>query len=126
VVHAHRRWAFIPYQAVLVLLTQFWSQWVQLGDALSFVRGRFIDDDYVGIIRLVIPTSPTVSKSYAPVPDVPYKTMSEMIESRPPQRGDAPRRVSRRIVLPPRGPMFAVVLIYQSEWIWNDLPSLRW
>jgi len=73
---------FIPYQAVLVPLTQFWSQWVQLGDALSFVWALGIDDDYVGIIELVIthvayglPICTLLFRTY-------YKTMSdEMIES---------------------------------------------
>jgi len=106
---------------VLVPLTQFWSQWVQLGDALSFVWALGIDDDYVGIIELVIthvayglPICTLLFRTY-------YKTMSdEMIESAR-LDGATLRRVYRRIVLPLSGPMFAVVLIYQFTQIWNDL-----
>ncbi|PAU83622.1 ABC transporter permease [Halorubrum salipaludis] len=112
---------FIPYQAVLVPLTQFWSQWVQLGDALSFVWALGIDDDYVGIVELVIthvaygiPICTLLFRTY-------YKTMSdEMMESAR-LDGASLRRVYRRIVLPLSGPMFAVVLIYQFTQIWNDL-----
>ncbi|MGQ3329749.1 MULTISPECIES: carbohydrate ABC transporter permease [Halorubrum] len=112
---------FIPYQAVLVPLTQFWSQWVQLSDLLSFVWALGIDDDYVGIVELVvthvaygIPICTLLFRTY-------YKTMSdEMMESAR-LDGASLRRVYRRIVLPLSGPMFAVVLIYQFTQIWNDL-----
>ncbi|GAA0725773.1 glucose/mannose transport system permease protein [Halorubrum trapanicum] len=112
---------FIPYQAVLVPLTQFWSQWVQLGEALSFVWALGIPNDYAGIIELVIthvaygiPICTLLFRTY-------YKTMSEeMIESAR-LDGATLRRVYRRIVLPLSGPMFAVVLIYQFTQIWNDL-----
>jgi len=112
---------FIPYQAVLVPLTQFWSQWIQLGDLLSFVWALGIDDDYVGIVELVvthvaygIPICTLLFRTY-------YKTMSdEMMESAR-LDGASLRRVYRRIVLPLSGPMFAVVLIYQFTQIWNDL-----
>ena len=112
---------FIPYQAVLVPLTQFWSQWVQLGEALSFVWALGIDNDYVGIVELVIthvaygiPICTLLFRTY-------YKTMSdEMMESAR-LDGASLRRVYRRIVLPLSGPMFAVVLIYQFTQIWNDL-----
>jgi len=112
---------FIPYQAVLVPLTQFWSQWVQLGDLLSFVWALGVDDDYVGIVELVIthvaygiPICTLLFRTY-------YKTMSdEMMESAR-LDGASLRRVYRRIVLPLSGPMFAVVLIYQFTQIWNDL-----
>ena len=112
---------FIPYQAVLVPLTQFWSQWVQLGEILSFVWALGIPDDYVGIVELVIthvaygiPICTLLFRTY-------YKTMSdEMMESAR-LDGASLRRVYRRIVLPLSGPMFAVVLIYQFTQIWNDL-----
>ena len=112
---------FIPYQAVLVPLTQFWSQWVQLDQLLSFVWALGVPNDYVGIIELVIthvaygiPICTLLFRTY-------YKTMSdEMIESAR-LDGATLRRVYRRIVLPLSGPMFAVVLIYQFTQIWNDL-----
>jgi glucose/mannose transport system permease protein len=112
---------FIPYQAVLVPLTQFWSQWVQLGELLSFVWALGISNDYAGIIELIIthvaygiPICTLLFRTY-------YKAMShEMIESAR-LDGASLRRVYRRIVLPLSGPMFAVVLIYQFTQIWNDL-----
>ncbi|CQR51005.1 carbohydrate ABC transporter permease [Haloferax massiliensis] len=112
---------FIPYQAVLVPLTQFWSQWAQLTDLLSFVWALGIPNDYVGIVELVvthvaygIPICTLLFRTY-------YKTMSEeMIESAR-LDGATLRRVYRRIVFPLSGPMFAVVLIYQFTQIWNDL-----
>ena len=112
---------FIPYQAVLVPLTQFWSQWVQLDQLLSFVWALGISNDYAGIVELVIthvaygiPICTLLFRTY-------YKTMSdEMIESAR-LDGATLRRVYRRIVLPLSGPMFAVVLIYQFTQIWNDL-----
>ncbi|ELZ98065.1 sugar ABC transporter permease [Haloferax mucosum ATCC BAA-1512] len=112
---------FIPYQAVLVPLSQFWGQYVQLGQNLGFVWALGIDNDYAGIIELVtthvaygIPICTILFRSY-------YKTLStEMIESAR-LDGASLRRVYRRIVLPLSTPMFAVVLIYQFTQIWNDL-----
>jgi glucose/mannose transport system permease protein len=111
---------FIPYQAVLVPLSQFWAT-VGLEDWLSFVWALGISDDYVGIVELVvthvaygIPICTILFRSY-------YKNIStEMIESAR-LDGATLRRVYRRIVLPLSTPMFAVVLIYQFTNIWNDL-----
>jgi len=112
---------FIPYQAVLVPLSQFWGQYVQLGQNLSFLWALGIDKAYAGLIELVvthvaygIPICTILFRAY-------YKTMSEeMIESAR-LDGASLRRVYRRIVLPLSTPMFAVVLIYQFTQIWNDL-----
>ncbi len=112
---------FIPYQAVLIPLTQFWSNVVPLDQLLGFVWALGINDDYVGIVELIvthvaygIPICTILFRSY-------YKNMSEeMIESAR-LDGASLRRVYRRIVLPLSTPMFAVVLIYQFTQIWNDL-----
>ena len=112
---------FIPYQAVLVPLTQFWSQWASITQLLSPVWALGVPNDYAGIVELVIthvayglPICTLLFRTY-------YKTMStEMIESAR-LDGASLRRVYRRIVLPLSGPMFAVVLIYQFTQIWNDL-----
>jgi glucose/mannose transport system permease protein len=112
---------FIPYQAVLVPLTQFWSSYVQLGQNLSFLWALGIDNDYAGIIELIvshvaygIPICTILFRAY-------YATLNEeMIESAR-LDGASLRRVYRRIVLPLSTPMFAVVLIYQFTQIWNDL-----
>jgi len=112
---------FIPYQAVLVPLTQFWGQYVQLGQLLAPVWALGIDPDYAGIVELVvthvaygIPICTILFRAY-------YKTLSgEMIEAAR-LDGASLRRLYARIVLPLSTPMFAVVLIYQFTQIWNDL-----
>jgi glucose/mannose transport system permease protein len=112
---------FIPYQAVLVPLSQFWAQIAPLEEWLSFLWAAGINDDYVGILELVvthvaygIPICTILFRSY-------YKNIStEMVESAR-LDGATLRRVYRRIVFPLSTPMFAVVLIYQFTQIWNDL-----
>ena len=112
---------FIPYQAVLVPLSQFWGQYVQLGQNLGFLWALGIDKAYSGIIELIvthvaygIPICTILFRAY-------YKTVNEeMIESAR-LDGASLYRVYRRIVLPLSTPMFAVVLIYQFTQIWNDL-----
>ena len=112
---------FIPYQAVLVPLSQFWAQIAPLDEWLAFVWALGINDDYVGIVELIvthvaygIPICTILFRSY-------YKNISvEMIESAR-LDGATLRRVYQRIVFPLSTPMFAVVLIYQFTQIWNDL-----
>ena len=112
---------FIPYQAVLVPLSQFWANIVPLTDLLGFVWAMGVDDDYAGTVEMIvthvaygIPICTILFRSY-------YKNMSvEMIESAR-LDGASMRAVYRRIVLPLSTPMFAVVLIYQFTQIWNDL-----
>jgi len=111
---------FIPYQAVLVPLSRFWSV-VPLQEWLGFVWALGISDDYVGIVELIVthvayglPICTILFRSY-------YKNMSEEMIEAARLDGATLRRVYRRIVLPLSGPMFAVVLIYQFTQIWNDL-----
>ena len=111
---------FIPYQAVLVPLSQFWSM-IPLQDALGFVWALGVNDDYTGIIELIVthvayglPICTVLFRSY-------YKNMSEEMIEAARLDGASIRRIYRRIVLPLSGPMFAVVLIYQFTQIWNDL-----
>jgi glucose/mannose transport system permease protein len=112
---------FIPYQAVLVPLSQFWAQIAPLDEWLAFLWAAGINDDYVGIVELIvthvaygIPICTILFRSY-------YKNIStEMIESAR-LDGATLRRVYQRIVFPLSTPMFAVVLIYQFTQIWNDL-----
>nr|WP_281362340.1 carbohydrate ABC transporter permease [Halobaculum salinum] len=110
---------FIPYQAVLVPLTQVFNilslNQLVVWDLLG------VSSDYAGIVELVIahvayglPICTILFRSY-------YQSMSgEMLESAR-LDGATLRRVYRRIVLPLSTPMFAVVLIYQFTQIWNDL-----
>ncbi len=110
---------FIPYQAVLVPLTQFfsilglssWAIWDTLG----------INSAYAGIVELIIthvaygiPICTILFRSY-------YKGMSEEMMESARLEGASVRRAYRRIVFPLSTPMFAVVLIYQFTQIWNDL-----
>jgi glucose/mannose transport system permease protein len=111
---------FIPYQAVLVPLGQFWGM-VGVQNKLSFLWAIGIPSQYASLVELSIthiaygiPVCTVLFRSY-------YKNMSEeMIESAR-LDGASLRRVYQRIVLPLSTPMFAVVLIYQFTQIWNDL-----
>ncbi len=112
---------FIPYQAVLVPLTQFWSSYVQLSQNLGFLWALGINNDYAGIIELVIthvayglPICTLLFRTY-------YKNMSEEMVESARLDGASLRRVYQRIIFPLSTPMFAVVLIYQFTQIWNDL-----
>ena len=110
---------FIPYQAVLVPLSQVFYI-LSLGQ-LPLWDLLGVSSDYAGIIELIIahvayglPICTILFRSY-------YKSMStEMLESAR-LDGATLRRVYRRIVFPLSTPMFAVVLIYQFTQIWNDL-----
>jgi glucose/mannose transport system permease protein len=111
---------FIPYQAVLVPLSQFWAM-VPLQEWLGFLWALGISTDYTGIVELIVthvayglPICTVLFRSY-------YKNMSEEMIEAARLDGASIRRVYRRIVLPLSGPMFAVVLIYQFTQIWNDL-----
>ncbi len=116
---------FIPYQAVLVPLTQFWSHVPGsqrlLTDRLSFVWALGVPNDYVGIVELVvthvaygIPICTLLFRTY-------YKTMSEeMIESARLDGASASASTgasSSRF----RGRCSRSSLIYQFTQIYNDL-----
>ncbi|GAB7009625.1 carbohydrate ABC transporter permease [Halorubrum trueperi] len=107
---------FIPYQAVLVPLTQFWSL-VDLGGRIPIA----LVDDYEGLINLSIthvaygiPICTVLFRSY-------YATIDgEMLEAAR-LDGASAATIYRRIILPLSVPIFAVTLIYQFTQIWNDL-----
>ncbi|NHN48527.1 carbohydrate ABC transporter permease [Halostella sp. JP-L12] len=113
---------FIPYQAVLVPLTQFWSIYFPLTDLLWFVwAGLGISEEYGELLKLIIthiaygiPICTILFRSF-------YKGMSEEMIEAARLDGASIRRIYRRIVLPLSTPMFAVVLIYQFTQIWNEL-----
>ena len=125
---------FIPYQAVLVPLTQFWSIYFPLTDLLwefqiwigsilvwPGLAAFGVPNDYGELLKLIIthiaygiPICTILFRSF-------YKGMSiEMIEAAR-LDGASVRRIYRRIVFPLSVPMFAVVLIYQFTQIWNEL-----
>ncbi|WP_137290217.1 carbohydrate ABC transporter permease [Natronorubrum halophilum] len=112
---------FVPYQAVIVPLFQFWSQYMQLGARLSFLWGLpLLEPHHATILELIITHTaygiPIVTLLFRSQ----YKTMSdEMIEAAR-LDGASIWRVYRRIVLPLSIPMFAVVFIFQFTQIWNE------
>lgn len=108
---------FIPYQAVLVPITLFWSM-VGLPDLLSFSP---VLASHAALIELAIthiaygiPICTVLFRAY-------YATIdTEMLEAAK-LDGASVFGIYRRIVLPQSGAIFAVVLIYQFTQIWNDL-----
>jgi len=112
---------FIPYQAVLVPVTRFWSNYAQIEGLLTPLWLLGVDRDYTALVELMItsiaygiPICTILFRSY-------YKNMNEEMIEAARLDGASLRRVYRRIVLPLSTPMFAVVLIYQFTQIWNDL-----
>ena len=107
---------FIPYQAVLVPLTQFWS-FVDLAGRIPLT----VVADYEGLINLSIthvaygiPICTVLFRSY-------YATIDEEMLEAARLDGASAATIYRRIVLPLSVPIFAVTLIYQFTQIWNDL-----
>ncbi|AEH37944.1 carbohydrate ABC transporter permease [Halopiger xanaduensis] len=112
---------FVPYQAVIVPLFEFWNQYVQFGERLAFLWGLpLLAEHHATILELIIthtaygiPICTLMFRSQ-------YKTMSwEMIEAAR-LDGATVWRIYRRIVLPLSVPMFAVVFIFQFTQIWNE------
>ncbi|MFC7096088.1 carbohydrate ABC transporter permease [Halobaculum marinum] len=111
---------FIPYQAVLVPLSQFWGT-VPLAEVLAPVWAVGVPRAYTGVVELIIthvaygiPICMVLFRGY-------YTTVSEEMIEAARLDGATFARVYRRIVFPISTPMFAVVLIYQFTQIWNDL-----
>jgi glucose/mannose transport system permease protein len=108
---------FIPYQAVLVPLRQFWSA-VDLESMLWFAP---ILANHADLIELSIthaaygiPICTILFRAY-------YHSLSDEMLEAARIDGASVGRIYRRIVLPLSMPMFAVTLIYQFTQIWNDL-----
>ncbi|MES3517190.1 MAG: carbohydrate ABC transporter permease [Natronomonas sp.] len=106
---------FIPYQAVIIPLSEFWTVYVALEDRLPFLSQRAAT-----MIELIV----THTAYGIPICTVlfraQYKTMSwEMIEAAK-LDGASMWSIYRRIVLPLSVPMFAVVFIFQFTQIWNE------
>ncbi|WP_267640093.1 carbohydrate ABC transporter permease [Haloarchaeobius amylolyticus] len=114
---------FIPYQAVLVPLSQFWYNIVPL--RTMFEPWAYllpvIETYHWKILALIIthtaygiPICTLLFRSY-------YKDLSgEMVEAAR-LDGASVYKIYRRIILPLSIPMFAVTFIYQFTQIWNDL-----
>jgi glucose/mannose transport system permease protein len=113
---------FIPYQAVLVPLTQFWYNVVPLQSLFAPLTVLpFVHEYHWKLVALIvthtaygIPICTLLFRAH-------YKKLSdEMIEAAR-LDGASVATIYRRIVLPLSIPMFAVVFIYQFTQIWNDL-----
>ena len=112
---------FIPYQAVLVPLSEFWSM-IPVQELLSPLWLLPVLQPYhADIVKLIvthtaygIPICTVLFRGY-------YMGLSdEMIEAAR-LDGASVFAVYRRVVLPLSGPMFAVTLIFQFTQIWNEL-----
>ncbi|SFB96143.1 carbohydrate ABC transporter membrane protein 2, CUT1 family [Halobiforma haloterrestris] len=100
---------FIPYQAVLVPLRQFWS----IVDISSLhERGELVELT-ITHIAYGIPICTILFRSY-------YQTLDDELIEAARLDGASLARIYRKIVLPLSLPMFAVTLIYQFTQVWND------
>jgi glucose/mannose transport system permease protein len=112
---------FIPYQAVLVPLSQFWSS-IPLEELLSPLWALpFFQPYHTAIVELIV----THTAYGVPICTVLFRGYyvglpEEMVEAAR-LDGASVFSVYRRIILPLSGPMFAVTLIFQFTQIWNDL-----
>jgi glucose/mannose transport system permease protein len=112
---------FIPYQAVIIPLSEFWSAYVELDERLAFLWALpLLEEHHATILELIV----THTAYGIPICTIlfraQYKTMSwEMIEAAR-LDGASLWRIYRRIVLPLSIPMFAVVFIFQFTQVWNE------
>ncbi|MWG33537.1 carbohydrate ABC transporter permease [Halomarina oriensis] len=114
---------FIPYQAVLVPLTQFWYNVVPLRTMFEPVGMALpiIEPYHWKLVALIVthvayglPICTLLFRAH-------YKKLSDEMLEAARLDGASVTRIYRRIVLPLSIPMFAVVFIYQFTQIWNDL-----
>lgn len=112
---------FIPYQAVIVPLSRFWSNYLDLQSLLQPLWGLpFLEPHYATLVELTIthvayaiPICTLLFRSH-------YQSMEvEMLEAAR-LDGATVSTIYRRIVLPLSRPMFAVVLIFQFTQVWNE------
>lgn len=112
---------FLPTQAAIVPLAQFWSIYVPLTEWLAPLwQLPLLEDHHGDLLALVItntayglPICTVLFRAY-------YKGLStEMLEA---ARLDGANMYTRyrRIVFPQSGPMFAVTIIYQFTQNWNS------
>jgi glucose/mannose transport system permease protein len=112
---------FIPYQAVIIPLSEFWSTIVEFDEVLAFLWALpLLEPHHATILELIV----THTGYGIPICTIlfraQYQTMSwEMIEAAR-LDGASLWRVYRRIVFPLSKPMFAVVFIFQFTQVWNE------
>ncbi|MFC7139194.1 carbohydrate ABC transporter permease [Halosimplex aquaticum] len=112
---------FIPYQAVLVPLSDFWINVFPLAEILAPVwELSFLEYDHARLLALTIthvvygiPICMLLFRGY-------YMTLSEELVEAAKIDGATITTIYRRIVLPLSKPMIGVVFIYQFTMIWNE------
>ncbi|MFA9518584.1 carbohydrate ABC transporter permease [Halopenitus sp. H-Gu1] len=112
---------FIPYQAVLVPLSDFWINIFPLSEVLAPVwELPYLDTEYARLLSLTIthvvygiPLCMLLFRGY-------YLTLSDELVEAAKIDGASISRIYRRIILPLSKPMFGVVFIYQFTAIWNE------
>jgi len=114
---------FIPYQAVLVPLTQFWYNIVPLQDWVEMIAPMipFFQDYHWKLVALIITHTAYGIPICTLLFRAHYKKLSDEMVEAARLDGASIQRIYRRIILPLSIPMFAVVFIYQFTQIWNDL-----
>ncbi|WP_181684839.1 carbohydrate ABC transporter permease [Halorhabdus salina] len=113
---------FLPYQAILVPLSDFWTNMLPLTEGL-IIEGITIlpaSDRWGSLAELTIthvaygiPICFLLFRSY-------YKTISKELVEAAKVDGASITKIYTRIVLPLSKPMIGVVLIYQFTQIWNE------
>jgi glucose/mannose transport system permease protein len=112
---------FIPYQAVIVPLSRFWSNYLDLSSLLSFLWALpVVQPHWADLLELLV----THVAYGIPILTLLFRThyqniSTEMLEAAR-LDGASVTKIYTRIVLPLSRPMFAVVLIFQFTQIWNE------
>ena len=112
---------FIPYQAVLVPLSDFWINIVPLAEVLAPVwELSFMEYAHARLLSLTIthivygiPLCMLLFRGY-------YLTLSDELVEAAKIDGASITTIYRRVVLPLSKPMVGVVFIYQFTAIWNE------
>ena len=113
---------FIPYQAVLVPLTQFWYNVVPLQAAFQPLAALPLVESYHWkLVALIITHTAYGLPICTLLFRAHYKKLSDEMVEAAQLDGASVATIYRRIILPLSIPMFAVVFIYQFTQIWNDL-----
>ena len=113
---------FIPYQAVLVPLTQFWYNVVPLRAVFELLAALPLVETYHWkLVALIITHTAYGLPICTLLFRAHYKKLSDEMVEAAQLDGASIATIYRRIILPLSIPMFAVVFIYQFTQIWNDL-----